>query len=568
MARGLRVGLLAVIGIAGAFAIQPAARANPQPQAPAQAAAGSTDAVVDAEQEIAKSDPALFAAARQYFLGTVAGVPSKRIFRLTREQIDLTVASLLPGIVVPSVKEAMPRDLLQTNYEYADILSLNAANIGSYSSWVSNIAAKVREKPAAVVDCTASGNSPACLKTEARAFLVKAFRGDAATESIDRMTAFYLAGVESVGPAQAAADLVEVALNSPNFLFRKELDVNANGRLSPAQLLQAVTYTLTDAPPERLGLASQKAHQYLRSSKEAASTIGNIVASKDAREKVLRFFMAWLEIKEASDFTISQQTYPEFTPQLAAAMRAETRQFLRAKLEAPSPKLKDITQSTKTFVPKSMTQIYGEGVATSTGSTLVDLDPAQRLGIFSQPAVLASHSGPTDSRPIKRGVFWVRKVMCMEMDAPPLGIEPKLVDEKGLSERQRIEQSTSGPACSGCHKVINPFAFFQENYDALGRWRTVDHGKPIDPSILINFLDEEPVKTATPVEALKMLTGSMMFKQCFVRQLFRYYMGRNEEPSDHPLLRRMLFEFAHNDEQDILRTIQVMASSDRIVRRQ
>ena len=57
-----------------------------------------------------------------------------------------------------------------------------------------------------------------------------------------------------------------------------------------------------------------------------------------------------------------------------------------------------------------------------------------------------------------------------------------------------------------------------------------------------------------------------MFKQCFVRQLFRFYMGRNEEPFDDPLLRRMYVSFAENDEQDILRLVDVLAASDRIKR--
>ena len=59
-----------------------------------------------------------------------------------------------------------------------------------------------------------------------------------------------------------------------------------------------------------------------------------------------------------------------------------------------------------------------------------------------------------------------------------------------------------------------------------------------------------------------------MFKQCFVRQLFRFYMGRQEEPSDDPLLRRMFFEFAHEDRQDVLRMVYLLTASDRIVRRQ
>ena len=75
------------------------------------------------------------------------------------------------------------------------------------------------------------------------------------------------------------------------------------------------------------------------------------------------------------------------------------------------------------------------------------------------------------------------------------------------------------------------------------------------------------MKAAGPVEALKALTGSMMFKQCFARQLFRFYMGRQEEPADDPLLRRMFFDFADKDEQDILETIETLATSDRILRR-
>lgn len=523
---------------------------------------------VETDKDIEKANPQLYAAARQYFPGNGLAASPKRIFRLTREQLDATVSALLPAYVTSPVKEAMPRDLLQTNYEYADILSFNGANIAPLTKWVADIAAKVREKPEGVINCAPVKNAPACLKSEAQAFIHKAFRGDISTARLEQITAFYVSGVQSFGVPHATSELVELVLNSPNFLFRKEMDVNANGRLAPSQLLQSVAYTLTDSPPETLGLDSRRADDYLRTSKEAASTIGTIVASKPSREKILRFFTAWLEIKETTDFTISQQTFPEFNAQLAAAMRAETRQFLRAQLAKPSPRLTEITQSTQSFVPNSLVPIYGPGVTPSTGKDLVTVDPTQRLGIFTQPAVIASHSGPTDSRPIKRGVFWVRKAMCMEMDAPPLGLEAKLVETKGLTERQRIEQSTSAPACAGCHKVINPFAFFLESYDALGRWRTTDHGLPIDASIHINFLDEEPVKTKSAVEALEVMTNSMMFKQCFVRQLFRFYMGRNEEPYDHPLLRRMLFEFAHNNDQDILRTIQVLASSDRIVKRQ
>jgi hypothetical protein len=63
------------------------------------------------------------------------------------------------------------------------------------------------------------------------------------------------------------------------------------------------------------------------------------------------------------------------------------------------------------------------------------------------------------------------------------------------------------------------------------------------------------------VDALKALTSSALFKQCFVRQLYRFYQGREEVPGDDPLLRRMFFGFASNDEQALIGLLQVAANA-------
>ena len=536
------VVLAAAIAVAGVLAAGPAAGA----EAPAP----------PAEQRYLETNPKLYAAARAYFPSDARDLPTKRIFRLTRDQIDASVATLLPGYFKQSIKARMAKDPLQTNYEFAELLSFNAANFGALSSWIGDIAARVRENPSGVINCASANNAPECLKPAARAFIVKAFRGDVSEEKINRMVGFYVAGVQSANFNQATAEFVELVLNSPDFLFRKEFDVDKYKRLVPAQLLQSVTYTAADAPPEKLQLNSQSAGQYLKTGVEAGATIAKVVGSKESRDKIVRFFKSWLEIKEPGEFTISQKVFPEFDAKFTSAMLDETNRFLRVQVAKASPNLKDITQAV--------------GPA---GAAATVADPAQRLGIFSQPAVLASHSGPTDTRPIKRGVFWVRKVMCMEMAPPPPELHAKLYAAEGATERERIEQSTERTPCIGCHKVINPLGFFQENYDALGRWRTRENSKStvdVDSSIMIDFLgDAEAVtKTAGPVDALKTLTGSLMFKQCFVRQMFRFYMGRREEPSDDPLLRRMFFEFANNDSQDILTMVYLLSSSDRIVKRQ
>ena len=506
--------------------------------------------------------------AEKYFPGTVAPAPAARIFRLTRDQLDATVQSLLPSYFTQSVKSVMARDPLQTNYEYADLLTVNTANFGGLTGWLGEIAERVRKNPAGVVPCADAKINTACLDAQARSFAIRAFRGDVSDEKLKQIADFYVARVKDAGFEQGTGDLVEVVLNSPSFLFRQEIDADKDRARVQARRLQALTYTLGDAPPELFQLRSENATQYFRSGQEAAAALDKVITAPAAREKLKRFFLAWLEVKEPAEFTISPNYYPDFNATLATAMRAETDQFLDAQLSKLAPKLRDITQATPASQPANLAPIYGAGALDPIAAKLAEGEPPQRLGIFSLPAVLASHSGPTNTRPIKRGVFWGKKVMCMDMQSPPKDLDIDIKEVKGVTERQRIHQATQRSACVGCHKVINPLGFFQESYDAIGKWRTEDNGKPIDASVLIDFLGEGPPKmTRSPVDAIKTLTSSSMFKQCFVRQLFRFYMGRSEEPADDPVLRQMFLKFARTD-QDILKTVYVLTSSDRLVKPQ
>jgi hypothetical protein len=274
---------------------------------------------------------------------------------------------------------------------------------------------------------------------------------------------------------------------------------------------------------------------------------------------LLRFFSAWLEIKEPQDFDLSPSVYPEFTPAVAAAVVDDTRRFLAQQLGSELPKLRDVTETNDAFVSGPSAFLYGLGDAPADGK--VALDATERLGIFSQPAVIASHSGPTSTRLVKRGVFFTRKVMCLPLGLPPAGVDTTIPATAMGTERQRIAGVTSAARCQGCHAFINPFGFMQENYDAMGRYRDRDAGEPIDASISVDFLDEGPLTTSVPVDALRGFTRSLRFQQCFTRQLFRFYTGRDETPADDPLLRQLFFEFAQNQSQSILGMLSQLVSA-------
>jgi len=536
---------------------------------PASASSGPPGATppgpTPADMMAKAKNPDLFTVAMSYFPGQLTAGAPKRLSRLTRTQLDLTTKALLPAYTGPAAATALPPDPLQTNYEYAANLSFNDANFTPYSSWVDGIATGVRANPSVAIDCASSNNATSCLQSAAKAFVARAFRGAASDAQLSRFVDFFTTSVSQVGLPDATADLVRLVMMSPSYVFRDEVETDASGTLLPALGLQNVTYTLADAPPEALGLSSASSATSLGSPSAVQQTVDKVLATPQARDKLLRFFLAWLEVRDADQYTIDATAFPEFTPAVAAAAIAETKAFLSKQLSAAAPSLKDITQSTQSFVSSALASIYG--IKNPSSTSLVDLDPTQRLGVFTQPSVIASHSGPTTTRLVKRGVFFVRKVMCMPLGQPPAGIDTTVPPSATATERVRIGTATANAPCSGCHGIINPFGFMLESFDPIGRWRTTDNGQPVDTSVNVSFLDEGPLATTTSVEALKGFTNSLRFKQCFARQLFRFYLGRDEIATDDPLLRQMFFDFANNDEQAIVKLLQTLGGAPALSQR-
>jgi hypothetical protein len=409
----------------------------------------------------------LDAIATQYFPGQMARGSEPRLARLTRTQLDLTTQHLLPEHYLETALESLPRDPLQTNYEYSANLGFSAANFTPFTTWVAALAARVKAAPTSVIDCV--DTDTACLEREARAFVTLAFRGAVTEDTLTRFATFFLASVTEVGLAQATADLVDVTLASPGYAFREEVRTDAVGRLLPAQLLQNASYTLTDAPPAALGL-TLPADVISLPEAELDRSVEQVLATPEARQKLLRFFMAWLEVREPDELDLAPSVFPELTPEVASAMVEETRAFLERQLSGDAPLLRDVTESTQAILSQPTAFLYGLTGNVAAGPT--ELDPTQRFGIFTHPAVIASHSGPTTTRLVKRGVFFTRKVMCLSLGAPPEDVDTTIPTLDGATERQRIESVTTPPRCAGCHSFINPFGFMQESYDAIGRYRT------------------------------------------------------------------------------------------------
>jgi len=109
--------------------------------------------------------------------------------------------------------------------------------------------------------------------------------------------------------------------------------------------------------------------------------------------------------------------------------------------------------------------------------------------------------------------------------------------------RQALEKHRISPTCSACHQIFEPMGLALENFDAVGSWRTLDEGQPIDASGVL------PDGTrVNGVNDLRKALGnySTQFVQVVSEKLLTYAVGRGTEHQDMPRVRAITRDAAAN----------------------
>jgi hypothetical protein len=165
----------------------------------------------------------------------------------------------------------------------------------------------------------------------------------------------------------------------------------------------------------------------------------------------------------------------------------------------------------------------------------VELATDQRGGILSHASVLTVTSYPTRTSPVIRGKYVLQNILGTPPPPPPPDV-PALDEEKvgsAASLREQLEQHRTNAVCASCHSRMDVLGFGLENYDALGRWRTMDGKFPVDSSgTLPNG------KTFTkPAELRELLKDDMPdFARAVTEKMLVYALGRGLERYDRKTL--------------------------------
>jgi hypothetical protein len=145
---------------------------------------------------------------------------------------------------------------------------------------------------------------------------------------------------------------------------------------------------------------------------------------------------------------------------------------------------------------------------------------------------LASGSIAGSSNPSQRGRWVHDKLLCTAVPSHPPGVGPSLPPAAGLTTRERFEQATlPNPACGACHRYVDPVGFAFEQYDAVGRFRETEAGKPIDASGEIIVGDAQGSFDGA-VELAARLARSVDVQNCYADDWLTFAYGRYQLPED------------------------------------
>jgi hypothetical protein len=226
--------------------------------------------------------------------------------------------------------------------------------------------------------------------------------------------------------------------------------------------------------------------------------------------------------------------FPTWKPDLRAPLRTETDRFIESVLWEGDGKLSTLLTAPYTFMNGPLASYYGVSGVAGDAFQRVTLDPAQRGGLLTQAGLL-SVLGNNDvglTSLVYRGRFVREQLLCQPMPEPPPDAQDNNPPFTATTTAREWSVARRAKAtCGACHEQIDPIGLGLENFDAVGLYRTVDKGKPVDAAGELTGTDVDGPFTGAPALAKK-LSSSQTVRDCLVTQWFRYAYGRDVTPRD------------------------------------
>jgi hypothetical protein len=393
----------------------------------------------------------------------------------------------------------------------------------------------------------------ACAKQILSTLARRAYRRPVTDTDLQPLLAIYNAARADDGFIAGIEQGLERILVSPQFLFRIERDPataapNSVYRLSDVELASRLSFFLWSSIPDDQ-LLDLAVKGRLKDPTVLAQQVKRMLADPRSATLASNFGAQWLYLRDIDSKNPSPRVFPGFDLSLIPDFHRETELFLESVLREDRGVLELLTAN-YTFLNERLADHYGiPGVFGSDFRRVTYPEGNPRRGLLGQGSILTLTSYANRTSPVLRGKYILANILGAPPPPPPADV-PALITEnkssgKALSMREAMAQHRTNPACAGCHARMDPIGFALDNFDAVGRYRTIsESGDPIDSSG--TFPDGSKFDGMDGLRKV-LLSRPEEFVLTMSGQLLTYSLGRSLEYYDAPVLRAIVRDARSQD---------------------
>jgi mono/diheme cytochrome c family protein len=390
----------------------------------------------------------------------------------------------------------------------------------------------------------------ACARTIMSTLVKRGFRRPATPADLELLDRFYQEGRKEGGSFEYGIEaVVQRILADPEFIYRGEPEpANAAAgkpyRVSDLALASRLAFFLWSSIPDDqlLDLAAQGR---LKDPAVLDRQIKRMLADPRSDALVSNFTGQWLSVRSLKTSEPVVNLFPDFDDNLRNAFEREVELFFGSVVHEDRSIL-DLLTADYTFVNERLAKHYGIPNLYGPQFRRVTL-PAEldmRRGLLGKGALLTVTSAAARTSPVTRGKWFLQTFLGVSPPDPPPdvpAIKEKASDTTGNAKaptmRQMMEMHRASPTCATCHSIFEPMGIALENFDAVGGWRTLDEGEPIDARGVL--ADGTKLDGVASLRALT-VRYSDQFARVVAEKLLTYALGRGVEYQDMPLVRTIV----------------------------
>jgi len=377
-----------------------------------------------------------------------------------------------------------------------------------------------------------------------KAFTQRAFRQNVSDEQLTRYVSLYSKQRKSGRSFhQALKTAYMAALVSPNFLFRMEKKPNEITKVTDYELAVRLSYFLHSTMPEKR-LLDLAAKNQLSKPDVFKVEVQRMLKSPKLIEFSENFSGQWLMLRSLDRLQPDMEKFPYWNDSLKDSMKNEAVTLFHTILSS-NESIKKFISNEDIYINETLAKHYG--ISNIKGNHIRKVKaPANRGGILTLSSTLTVTSMPARTSPVKRGKWILDEVLGTPPPEAPADVDPLETTAEvnpNMSLREKLELHRADEACASCHRIMDTFGFCIENFDALGKWRDKENGKPIDTG--------GTLPDGTELSGLKSLQGYLVskdekFAEHLITKLLIYALGRGLEESDYKTISSIVSQTKDN----------------------